>query len=146
MSKESERQAFIDQLKENIYDTTTRKVFADWLEDNDEPELADLHRTWTKDKYHGALVRLEQYARDCSDDYDYEDGYDEGGRETYTLEQFVQLLKGVSEKGESICLNHTDIPVWSDNDDALEQIWADYELYTEQIIKHKPSDFIICAC
>ena len=45
----TERDAFVQALTENPYDETTHRVFADFLDENDEPELADFHRTWTKE-------------------------------------------------------------------------------------------------
>ncbi len=42
-----EKQAFLEALEKNKYDHDTRKIFADWLEDHDEPEEADKHRKWT---------------------------------------------------------------------------------------------------
>ncbi len=46
MSEESERKAFLKALKKNEDDTTTRLVFADWLDDHGEHEEADRHRKW----------------------------------------------------------------------------------------------------
>lgn len=40
------REAFEAHLKDNPTDWTTRLVYADWLEDNDEPEKADRQRRW----------------------------------------------------------------------------------------------------
>lgn len=46
MNKESERKAFLKALKKNEDDTTTRLVFADWLDDHGEHEEANRHRKW----------------------------------------------------------------------------------------------------
>ena len=42
----SERNAFLKTLAENEDDTTTRLVFADWLDEHGEHEEADRHRKW----------------------------------------------------------------------------------------------------
>ncbi len=42
MSDVSKRNAFIRSIAKNVYDDVPRLVFADWLDDHDEPELAEL--------------------------------------------------------------------------------------------------------
>lgn len=42
----TERQAFLAALAADEDDTTTRLVFADWLDEHDEPEEADRMRKW----------------------------------------------------------------------------------------------------
>jgi uncharacterized protein (TIGR02996 family) len=42
----NERNAFLDALARNEDDTTTRLVFADWLDDHGEHEEADRQRKW----------------------------------------------------------------------------------------------------
>lgn len=44
-----ERAAFEEALRRDRYDKTTRRVFADWLMENDCPEESDFHRRWTKE-------------------------------------------------------------------------------------------------
>jgi uncharacterized protein (TIGR02996 family) len=46
VSAESERKAFLKALKKNEDDTTTRLVYADWLDDRGEHEEADRQRKW----------------------------------------------------------------------------------------------------
>lgn len=45
-----EERAFVMALKEDPYDTVARAIYADWLDDHDQPELADQHRQWTEKK------------------------------------------------------------------------------------------------
>jgi len=45
----NQRDAFVAALDADPYDEVTHKVFADWLDEHDEPELACLHRSWTKE-------------------------------------------------------------------------------------------------
>lgn len=42
-----EREAFEAAIRDDPYDGVTRKVFADWLDEHDEPEAADWQRSWT---------------------------------------------------------------------------------------------------
>src|SRR4051812_44657635 len=42
---------FVDKLMTDPRDLVTRVIFADWLDENDEPELADYHRKWSLEKY-----------------------------------------------------------------------------------------------
>lgn len=46
MSKDEERMSFLRALKANEDDHATRLVFADWLDDHDQPEEADRMRRW----------------------------------------------------------------------------------------------------
>jgi uncharacterized protein (TIGR02996 family) len=43
----NQQQAFELTLQEDPYDESTHRVYADWLMDNDQPELAEHHRLWT---------------------------------------------------------------------------------------------------
>lgn len=43
------RSTFLEALKVNRYDEDTHRVFADWLEEHGEDDLAEFHRTWTKE-------------------------------------------------------------------------------------------------
>ncbi len=51
MTKDEERQAFLDRIKEDPYDSTNRLIFADWLEehgnDRDEEEILEQRRKAT---------------------------------------------------------------------------------------------------
>lgn len=44
------RQGFLDALAADHDDETTRLVYADWLDENDEPEAADQQRNWKASK------------------------------------------------------------------------------------------------
>ncbi len=41
-----EQEAFVAQLRDNPEDHATRLVYADWLDDHDQPEEADRMRKW----------------------------------------------------------------------------------------------------
>ncbi len=48
-----------------MYDILTHKAFSDWLDENDEPDLAEYHRKWSKEDYDVSVTYLENYARMC---------------------------------------------------------------------------------
>jgi uncharacterized protein (TIGR02996 family) len=58
----SEREAFESALRVDPYDRVTRLVFADYLEENDQPEEADWQRAWTPRRQKG-----EEYLRGFAD-------------------------------------------------------------------------------
>src|SRR5262245_33639443 len=70
VSEHPERQAFEDAINADPLDMTTRKVFADWLDDHDEPELADYHRTLTVGGYTEARGWVAVFAKGMVSDWD----------------------------------------------------------------------------
>lgn len=64
-----EKAAFLAAIKENPRDLVTRKVFADWLDEHDEPEEADLQRRWTLEKQDG-IEYLTAFAKEQRVSYD----------------------------------------------------------------------------
>ncbi|HEY7426993.1 MAG TPA: TIGR02996 domain-containing protein [Gemmataceae bacterium] len=64
----SERNAFLKILDENEDDTTTRLVYADWLDEHGEHEEADRQRKWP-----AAKAWLVQFCRDHNPPPDDED-------------------------------------------------------------------------
>lgn len=69
----SERDAFVKVLTENEDDDVTRLVFADWLDEHDEPEEADRMRRWRASKeWMLDWVRSVNYGKwEYDDDRDY---------------------------------------------------------------------------
>jgi uncharacterized protein (TIGR02996 family) len=66
----SERDAFLKALADNEDDTTTRLVYADWLDEHGEHEEADRQRKWQP-----AKEWLVQFCRDHNPSPDEEDHY-----------------------------------------------------------------------
>lgn len=54
--------AFMKAIEKNPRDVKTRLVFADWLDDHDEAELAAEHRAWDLKRY-DAEIYLRDFAR-----------------------------------------------------------------------------------
>lgn len=66
MSKKQQdkvKAAFLADLAKNPYDEATRKIFADWLEEADEPEEADWHRRWWTPQRQQALDHFTTFAK-----------------------------------------------------------------------------------
>lgn len=62
--------AFLEALAKDPCDVTTRSAFADWLDDADEPELAEKERAFSVEKYR-AERRLRRLAEQvASGDYE----------------------------------------------------------------------------
>ncbi len=61
-----EQEAFEEAIARDPRDVAARKIYADWLEDNDQPELADLHRAWTP----AALVEAFAWMQEFADRHD----------------------------------------------------------------------------
>lgn len=56
--------AFLAALAEDRYDAVTRRVFADWLEENGYDDEAVVQREWTREKHEDAEAFMEEYAGD----------------------------------------------------------------------------------
>src|SRR5438309_15079 len=57
----SQYKSFLEKLAKNPYDETTHRVFSDWLDEHDQPEEAQTHREWTKEKQ-----KAEDFLKDLS--------------------------------------------------------------------------------
>ncbi len=60
-----DRKAFLDAIKKEPYEAVHHKAYADWLEENDEPEEADFHRSWTLERFKEAEAWLIDKAYQC---------------------------------------------------------------------------------
>jgi len=76
MNKADERAAFLAALANNEDDAVTRSIFADWLDDHDEPEEADRQRKWP-----AAKAWLMEFCLSINDD---EYAKDENGQEMWS--------------------------------------------------------------
>lgn len=70
MNRESkELWAFLRAIEKNPYDVTTRKVFADWLDERDEPEEANKKRSFSVRKQQ-AVDYVKRFCFQYGADYD----------------------------------------------------------------------------
>jgi uncharacterized protein (TIGR02996 family) len=89
-----EREAFIEAIREKPRDLVTRKVFADWLDEHDEPELADHHRSWTEELYDEAIEWMNELASQLSTD-EFDD---------VTIDQLIEAGWKYVRDGETSCV------------------------------------------
>lgn len=61
-NREGMRGCFMAAIRAEPRELTHRRAFADWLDDNDEPELADFYRRWTVERYDFAVKWLRAFA------------------------------------------------------------------------------------
>jgi uncharacterized protein (TIGR02996 family) len=141
----NEREAFEQGIAKDPRDLTVRRIFADWLDEHDEPELADFHRQWTVEKYDEAWKWLREFAaflsEEASSAYDTED-YEQ----TFTAEEFLDQMRQRVEKGEGGIYLGFDTP--EDCWEGQPRMWECYELITGQkVTEHvKEEGFFSCAC
>lgn len=120
------REAFLKALEENRYCEATHRVFADWLEENDEPELADFHRKWTAEwqrKYDAAETWLKWFAESVGSE----------------VNEIVAAGKMYAEMGQesqvgSDFLGMDATNLWCD-DGVPEAFWEHYQSYTGTVVE-----------
>jgi uncharacterized protein (TIGR02996 family) len=122
VSAKSERKAFLAALEKNEDDTTTRLVFADWLDENGEHEEADRMRKWPAAKEW--LVRLCEHNNTA----DLEEEW------IITYEKLVELgRQAMKEAGES-----GGFGFWATHNDAMchalatntREYWTNWSIVT----------------
>ncbi len=119
-----ELKAFLDAINKDPLDEPLRKVFSDWLEDHDEPELADEHRQFSAKKFM-AKKRLHEIAdRYANGDYD-------------------GLIRGIS-KDREYCFGSEEFRYEIDR----EQLWDDIETVTDETYsaEHRGNTSFSCSC
>ncbi len=118
-----ELKAFLDHIAADPRDLVTRQVFADWLDEHDEPELSDEQRNFS-------LVRYDAEQRLIKVADRYADGDYEG------------MVQGV--KDGDYCFSDD---FWQDavNDDAF---WRAVEIVTDEKInqRQRETSRFRCAC
>jgi uncharacterized protein (TIGR02996 family) len=101
---------FMSALTNDPRDVTTRRIFADWLDDHDEPELAGEQRAWSLKKYDA-----EQFLKKFAENYYYGTWQEmvkrtlsgemcfssDSGPEEARTNEFWEAVEAVSEKSIS---------------------------------------------
>lgn len=122
---------FQDLLEKDPYDSATRAMFADWLEENAHLDdsynsLAAEMRRCATPEWCAARKRLEEFAEAMSEpDYDYDD-------EPRSIMSYDELMAGAAhylETGDEHLLGYST-PDAGCNIDSLTQFWEDYRLVT----------------
>ncbi len=137
-----QRQAFLDAIKADPYDTTVRKVFSDWLDENDEPEEADFFRSWTLEKHKEAEKWMEQYTEDAT----HQSSVWEGEKEfSMTVEQVIEAATKCLDIGERFCLPfETRDVVFTER----KKFWKHFQIITGRriAVENYDATFFRCAC
>ena len=140
-----QRKAFLQAITDDPRDLATRRAFADWLDEHDEPELADFHRKWTVEKYDEAWKWLREFAeflnREGATAYE-----DEDGSLDLSAEDLLEAMWERVRTGEGAIYLGFDTP-----DECYEgqgRMWECFELITGQKVREDTKDegLFHCAC
>jgi uncharacterized protein (TIGR02996 family) len=140
----NERDAFLQAITDDPRDLATRQAFADWLDEHDEPELADFHRKWTVDKYDKARRWLKEFARFLNREGGKID--EEGNSSDFSAHDLLEAMRERVETGEGGIFLGFDTPdeCWA----GQARMWECFELITGQKVTEdtKAKGFFSCAC
>jgi uncharacterized protein (TIGR02996 family) len=125
---ERERRAFEAAIRADRYDGVTRKVFADWLEENGYDDEAVLQRAWTPQKQQ-AEDWLEEYARQCE----------------MTYEELIEAANNYLDKGQGVTLGFDTPDIVFE---GSQEFWERFSLATGRNVSddYHGAIFIRCAC
>lgn len=146
--KERQRQAFKDYLKANPDDDATRLVFADWLEDHDEPEAADAQRRW-KASYAWMAEFSERIGPRIATWVRADGGGEWEGEYSYTPFTVDDLVQGGRDylAGGDFLIQYGSQSAQDILPDHLDDFWAHWQvLACEAVPEGKKDSFIGCSC
>ena len=116
----SERVAFESAIAKDPYDQLTRYAFSDWLEEQGLDDEALVQRQWTPE-WERSKEYLEDFAKDCSEDYGRDDDY------KLTLVDLVVAAKHYLETGRYHCFPYTTPDRTYDD---MTEFWEKFKIYT----------------
>ncbi len=146
MSKAEERQAFLDRIKEDPYDSTNRLIFSDWLEeygeDKDHEEAIEQRRCSTPEWKEAREWLLNVYLPPLQENERY---YDRD--EPADLEELIQAAHNFLDTGESGTL-YLSFDTPDSVYDYREEFWKQFEIYTGRNLDgdYEQGTFVRCAC
>jgi uncharacterized protein (TIGR02996 family) len=137
MRAKDEKAAFEEAIEENPYDGTTRKVFADWLEEHGFDDEAVIQREWTPEKMRAAEEWLEKFAAECA--------WVEWER--LTTEKLLEAANAYLDAGEWLCLSY-DTPEIALSNSGMDQFWQHFMVVTGRPVPSakREARFIHCSC
>jgi uncharacterized protein (TIGR02996 family) len=143
----NQRQAFLQAITDDPRDLATRRAFADWLDEHDEPELADFHRQWTVAKYDDARKWLQEFAEFLNHEGGafYEDEEDDRDPNLSADDLLAAMHQRVRTGAGGIFLGFdTPDECW----EGQERMWECFELITGQKVREdtREEGFFRCAC
>ena len=141
----NQRDAFLKAITDDPRDLATRRAFADWLDEHDEPELADFHRKWTVQKYDEAWKWLQEFAEFLNREGASEDE-DEDRNPNLSADDLLEVMLERAQTGGGAIGLGFDTP-----DECWEgqgRMWECFELITGQKVTEgvKEEGFFRCAC
>src|SRR5262245_35925831 len=149
----NQREGFLQAITDDPRDLATRRAFADWLDEHDEPDLADFHRKWTVEKYDEAWKWLQEFAEFLNREGDaiYE-GEDEDEYEDFDRNPNLSADDLLEAMRERVRTGEGGIGLWFDTPDECYEgqgrMWECFELITGQKVTEdtKEDGFFSCAC
>src|SRR5262245_60901033 len=141
----NQREGFLQAITDDPRDLATRRAFADWLDEHDEPELADFHRKWTVQKYDEAWKWLQGFAEFLNQEGPsiYED---EDHNPHLSADDLLAAMRERVQTGQGGIFLGFDTPdeCW----EGQARMWECYELITGQKVTEdtKEEGFFSCAC
>ncbi len=128
MSKNQERQAFLDALAADPADAATHAAFADWLYGQGEDDLARLHADWTPAKYAEALAYIDSFAGEC---------------ET-SRARIIDVAEGYLDHGYGLTVRFGTPDIAYD----AEIFWRHFQTVTGRLVPeaNREDVFVSCAC
>jgi uncharacterized protein (TIGR02996 family) len=141
----NERKAFLQAIIDDPRDLATRRAFADWLDEHDEPELADFHRKWTVEKYDEARKWLREFAEFLNQEGSsiYED---DDRNPNLSADDLLEAMRERIRTGVGGIFLGFDTPdeCWT----GQKRMWECFELITGQKVTEntKEEGFFGCAC
>lgn len=151
-SADYERQAFLTALAGNEDDTTTRLVFADWLDDRGEHDEADRMRKWPE-----AKAWLTEFAAKCSPKPVWDD-IRLVREDPFTYQDVLAFASARVEYGPEPDWGAYFPPGgWGNGgasaaySDAVAEFWSNWSVVTgrplpDWLVRHPDSDPFSCSC
>ena len=143
MNVEQERKEFLEEIQTNTRNTYVRAIFADWLDEHDEPELADFYRSWTLKKHEESEKWLQDYVDKIAAEGT---EWDLDVKENYTLEAVLERANKHLDTGEPTIFLNFDTPVHIRS--SRKKFWAHFQIVTGRRIgvKDYSEVFFRCGC
>ena len=136
------RKAFEDTILTDPLDLTTRKVYADWLEDHGEHELAHFHRTMTVEKYTTAKKWMEAFAANANE-------YEEEGGTQRTFHECMEAAEKYFEHGVPTVVGVMGFGASEQlvTKEDYEEFWDAYSVLSSTLMPERNSgDPFMCGC
>jgi uncharacterized protein (TIGR02996 family) len=130
----TEREVFEQTIRENPRDFTARKIFADWLDEHDEPEEADKQRRWD-DVKQDSWEWLERFLQEVAF---------EGGRSSVSVEELLGVAEShLNRSGDWISLS-TDTPEICFTES--EEMWKHIGVVLGEDTSGRDASLFTCSC